>query len=126
MRHRFGAIRGAITVERNEREAILQATRELVEAIVRQNELDAEETVAMLFTASRDLDAAYPAQAVRDMGWQHVPMLCAQEMAVAGALPRCIRVLVLVCRDRPNRPLRHVYLREARVLRPDWSMEGTE
>ncbi|MGC8874872.1 MAG: chorismate mutase [Chloroflexia bacterium] len=118
------AIRGAISVEANEKEAILQASGELLSAIVRHNDLVPEQVIAILFTATSDLDAAYPAEAVRAMGWRQVAMLCLQEMAVAGALPRCIRVLVLVNGDGSDRPVRHVYLREARRLRPDWSTEG--
>ncbi len=118
------AIRGAITVEDNDKRAILEATQELLCTIVRENNLDPDDLVALLFTATPDLDAVYPAQAVREMGWQQVAMLCTQEMAVAGALPRCIRVLALVGQDRMDGPVRHVYLREARRLRPDWSTEG--
>lgn len=115
------AIRGAITVEDNKKEAILEATQALLTAIVRENDLEPDDLVAILFTATPDLDTVYPAQAVREMGWREVAMLCTQEMAVAGALPRCIRVLVLA-EDRVGR-VRHVYLREARRLRPDWSTE---
>lgn len=124
MSHCVRAIRGATTVEKNEKEAILGATRELLGAIIRENELDPDDLVAILFTATPDLDAVYPAQAVREMGWRHVAMLCMQEMAVAGALPRCIRVLVLVGAGRADGRVRHLYLREASRLRPDWSTEG--
>ncbi len=82
----------------------------------------AEEVAAVIFTASPDLDAAYPAQAAREMGWNQVPMLCVQEMAVVGSLPRCIRVLVLWNTDLPPERIRHVYLGQARNLRPDWAL----
>jgi chorismate mutase len=78
----------------------------------------------VIFTATSDLDAAYPARAAREMGWVHVPLLCMQEMAVVGSLPRCIRVLVLWNTDRPAGQVRHVYLRRARALRPDLVEEG--
>jgi hypothetical protein len=73
----------------------------------------------------RYLDAAYPARAAREMGWMHTPLLCMQEMAVVGSLPRCIRVLVLWNTERPPDQVRHVYLGKARALRPDLVEEGT-
>ncbi len=114
-------IRGATTVEVNEAHALLAATRELLERIVVANDLRDDDVVGAVFTTTVDLDAAYPAQAVREMGWLNVPLLCTQEMRVAGSLPRCVRVLVLA---RIDRDVHHVYLREARGLRPDWAEEG--
>jgi len=115
-------IRGATCAESNTAEAILNATRELLERIIAANDVHTGDVAAVIFTASPDLDAAYPAQAAREMGWTQVPMLCVQEMAVAGSLPRCIRVLILWNTDRPAERIRHVYLREARQLRPDWGL----
>jgi len=112
-------IRGAICVDINDAGAIVAATRELLERIVAANGVVAEDVASVIFTATPDLDAAYPARAARDMGWTSVPLMCTQEMAVAGSLPRCIRVLVLWNTDRPAEQIRHVYLGEARNLRPD-------
>ncbi len=113
----FG-IRGAVTAEANTPEAIAEATRRLLESIVRANRLAPEEIVAAWFTTTPDLTAAFPASVAREMGWTHVPMLCAQEIPVPHALPRCIRVLLLVHPQRPFRPV-PVYLGEAQQLRPD-------
>jgi chorismate mutase len=117
-------IRGATSVDVNDAEPIIAATRELLERIVAANGLATEDVASVIFTATSDLDAAYPARAAREMGWVHVPLLCMQEMAVVGSLPRCIRVLVLWNTDRPAGQVRHVYLRRARALRPDLVEEG--
>ncbi|HUX76709.1 MAG TPA: chorismate mutase [Anaerolineae bacterium] len=117
-------IRGATSVDVNDAEPIIAATRELLERIVAANGLATEDVASVILTATSDLDAAYPARAAREMGWVHVPLLCMQEMAVVGSLPRCIRVLVLWNTDRPAGQVRHVYLRRARALRPDLVEEG--
>lgn len=116
-------IRGAVGVEANEAGAIAAATRELLQRIVAANSVSVEDVAAVLFTATPDLDAAYPARAARDMGWTNVPLLCAQEMAVTGSLPRCVRVLVLWNTDLPPDRVRHVYLGRARALRLDLAEE---
>jgi chorismate mutase len=121
-------IRGATTVEVNEAEAILNATAELLEQIVAANDVCEEDVVSVIFTMTPDLDAVYPAVAARQLGWTHTALICTQEMAIAGSLPRCIRVLVHWNTDRPIDQVRHVYLREARTLRPDLvtrELEGT-
>lgn len=112
-------IRGAITVAENTAPAIEAAVRELLTEISVQNDLDLDNVACVFFTATPDLNAAFPAAAARRMGWQRVPLLCAVEMAVPDALPRCIRVLVMVNTDRSQAEVKHVYLREARSLRPD-------
>ena len=114
-------IRGAISVHANFPDAIIAATRELLEQIVAANDLQVEDLASVIFTATPDLDAAYPARAAREMGWVMVPLLCMQEMKVAGSLPRCVRVLVLWNTDKPPDQIRHVYLGKARTLRPDLS-----
>jgi len=118
-------IRGAIDVASNDRTEILEATRQLLERIVAENRLRGEEIVSVLFSTTADLDAAPPAEAARGMGWVQTPLLCVQEMAVRGGLPRCIRVLIHVAGDRPAGRIRHVYLGGARSLRPDWASEAT-
>jgi chorismate mutase len=112
------ALRGAITVDANEPDAILSATEELVRAVMERNELDAEQMVSCIFTCTNDLDAEFPAVAARDMGLSAVPLLCAREIDVPGALPRVIRLL-LHCYVDPQTEPRHVYLREAEQLRRD-------
>ncbi|MEE9618160.1 MAG: chorismate mutase [Anaerolineae bacterium] len=117
-------IRGATGVDINATVAIITATRELLERIVAANDLLVEDVISVIFTATPDLDAAYPARAAREMGWMNTPLLCMQEMVVAGSLPRCIRVLVLWNTDLSPDQVRHVYLGRARALRPDLLEEG--
>lgn len=112
-------IRGAISVEENSPVAIATAVAELLEAIKAENDFTLEDVAGVFFTATPDLDAAFPAGAARDLGWDKVPLLCAVEMNVPGSLPRCIRVLILVNTALGADQVRHVYLREARNLRPD-------
>jgi chorismate mutase len=115
------ALRGAITVERNEPEAILSATTELVTAVMERNGLSPDDVVSCIFTCTDDLNAEFPAVAARRMGLSAVPLLCAREIDVPGSLPRVIRVMVHCYADGPAR---HVYLREAVSLRRD--LEGAQ
>lgn len=112
-------IRGATDVDANNAGAIIAATRELLERIVAANGLLAEDVASVIFTTTPDLDAAHPARAAREMGWVNTPLMCTQEIAVAGSLPRCIRALVLWNTDLHPDQIRHVYLGRARTLRPD-------
>jgi len=119
-------IRGAISVEGNATAAITTATRRLLEQIVAANNLAIEDVVSVVFTATPDLDTAYPARAAREMGWVNVPLLCMQEMAVVDSLPRCIRVLVHWNTELSPDQIRHIYLGQARTLRPDLIEELAE
>jgi len=110
-------VRGATTVAADVAEEILSATRTLLEEMVRSNSILLEDVAAAFFTVTNDLAAAFPAQAARQMGWQDVPLLDAQEVAVPGSLPRCIRVLVLWNTSVPQNEVVHVYQREAQGLR---------
>ncbi|MFO7173329.1 MAG: chorismate mutase [Bacillota bacterium] len=114
-------IRGATTVEANDAEAILSATEELLAEMARQNGLHPEDIASVFFTVTPELDATFPAEAARRLGWHNVPMLCATEIPVPGSLPMCIRVLIHANTDRAQSEIRHVYLRRAVALRPDWS-----
>lgn len=114
-------IRGATTVEVDEKEPIIAATEELLEEICRQNDFQPEDVASAFFTLTHDLAATFPAEAARKRGWTGVPMLCATEIPVPGSLPRCIRVLIHVNTLKSQDELRHVYLRRAVALRPDWS-----
>lgn len=115
---RLFALRGATTVEHNDRDAILAATDELVVSIVQRNELQAGDVVSCIFTTTEDLDAEFPALAARQLGLTSVPLLCTREIPVPGSLPRVIRVLVHYYAPE-DRPPRHVYLGDARSLRAD-------
>jgi chorismate mutase len=113
-------IRGATTVSAEEPDLILEATRELLEAILDANKsMRPEDVGSALFTVTEDLGSTFPAQAARQMGWGLVPMMCAREIPVPGSLPRAIRVLVHWNTDVPQNEITHVYLREAVKLRPD-------
>lgn len=116
---RIRALRGAVTADRNERDEIVAATSELLEALLARNAVDPEDLVSMIFTATPDLDAEFPAIAARRLGLAHVPLLCSVELGVQDALPRCVRVLVHLYTDRAPEGLQHVYLRDARELRAD-------
>ena len=113
-------IRGATTVAADEPDLILQATRELLEEILTENDaMQPEDVASAIFTVTDDLVSTFPAQGARQMGWGLVPMLCAREIPVPGSLPRVIRVLVHWNTDVPQDKITHVYLRDAVKLRPD-------
>jgi chorismate mutase len=116
---RVRALRGAVTVDANDPDAIVAATRELLEEMTARNEVEGDDLVSMIFTATPDLDAEFPAIAARRLGLAHVPLLCAVELDVQGAIPRCIRVLMHLYTPRGAGELQHVYLRDARELRAD-------
>jgi len=117
-------VRGATTVDANEAEEIRAATRELLLAMLEGNGLREQDMVSILFTATPDLDAAFPASAARDLGWDAIPLIDVVEMNAAGSLPRCVRVLMHVYTERSPQEVQHVYLRGAKVLRPDLSATG--
>jgi chorismate mutase len=113
------ALRGAIQVDADTREQILEGAAELVRAVLERNGLTAEDIISIVFTATPDLTAEFPAYAARLLGLTDVPLLCATEIAVPGALPRTLRLLAHVETARPRVEMRHVYLRGAAVLRTD-------
>ena len=115
---RLFALRGAIQVEANESEAIRSATAELLGELISRNGLDPERMVSCLFTCTDDLDAEFPAVAARELGLDSVPLLCAREIDVPGAMPRVIRVMVHYYAPADHRPA-HTYLGEAQNLRTD-------
>jgi chorismate mutase len=115
---RLFALRGAITVQRNDAEQILAATDELMRELMERNDLAPDALVSCIFTLTEDLDAEFPAVAARRMGLSHVPLMCAREVSVPGSLPRVIRVLVHYHAAEDHQPA-HVYLGEARALRAD-------
>lgn len=117
-------IRGATTAPEDTAEAIVEATAELLSAIVGENGVETDEIAAVLFTCTDDLTAAFPAEAGRALGWNEVPLITAREIAVPGALPRCIRVLIFWNTPRSQQEVAHVYLRGAEGLRPDLARGG--
>jgi len=112
-------VRGATTVAINESGAILQATETLLMAMIAENQIESDDLAAAYFTMTADLDATFPAAAARQLGWQHVPLLDAQEIPVPGSLPYCIRILLLWNNDVPQNKVVHIYQGDARQLRPD-------
>lgn len=112
-------VRGAITVESNTQEAILEATRELLQAMAEANGIQPADIASVIFTVTPDLNAAYPAQAARELGWRHTPLMCAVEIPVPASLPRCVRVLMHWNTEKSPEEIVHVYLRDAQTLRPD-------
>lgn len=115
-------VRGATTVEADDREQILRATRQLLALMIRRNEIEAVDVASALFTVTNDLAAEFPAMAARQLGWIEVPLLCGYEISVAGSLPKCIRVLVHWNTQRAQSEIHHVYLHGAEKLRPDLSV----
>ena len=112
-------IRGAITVDSNTAQDILAAGRELLEEMITANNVRQEDVATVIFTTTTDLNAEFPARAARLMGWSDAPLLCSNEIAVPGGLDRCLRILLLVNTEKRSTEIVHVYLKGARVLRPD-------
>ncbi|AFV11780.1 chorismate mutase AroH [Thermacetogenium phaeum DSM 12270] len=112
-------IRGAVTVAENTPEAIITATRQLLEKIARENLLEPERIISIIFSVTPDLNAAFPAEGARALGWTKVPLFCTTEIAVPGSLPRCVRVLVHAYLTCAQEDVKHVYLGDAVALRPD-------
>jgi chorismate mutase len=116
---RIRALRGATTAEADEANAIVAATAELLREILGRNGVSPADVVSVLFTATEDLSAAFPAVGARSVGLEEVPLMCAREMAVPGSVGRCIRVMMHLYTKRPAGELEHVYLRGASRLRSD-------
>jgi chorismate mutase len=116
---RVRGIRGAITVDHDDKAAIVAATKRLLSEMVERNDVPLDEIVSALFSLTPDLHAVFPALGAREMGWTHVPMLHFCELAVPGALERCIRVLMHVNTTKSIEEIEHVYLDGAASLRPD-------
>jgi chorismate mutase len=115
---RLHALRGATSVEQNDPESIVSATRELMNELMTRNQIGVDQMVSCIFSATGDLDAEFPAVAARDIGLNRVPLLCTREIDVPGALPRVIRVLIHYYADDGHKA-QHVYLHEAKNLRAD-------
>ncbi len=119
-------IRGAITIEENTKECIWQNTELMLDEIIKRNSLSVEDIISVVFTATRDIDAAYPAVVLRKMGITEASLICMQEMYVKGSLEMCIRVMVTINTDKSQKDMEHVYLKGAVVLRPDLVKKKSE
>ena len=115
-------IRGATTADANTREAILEATREMLERLIAENDLRTEDIASAIFSTTPDLNAEFPAVAARELGWLDTALLCTHEMAVPGSLQGCVRVLIHWNTSRRADEIRHVYIRGAKNLRPERAM----
>jgi chorismate mutase len=113
------AIRGAIQVDADDRDGILEATAELVTAVMTRNDLTPDDVISVLFTVTPDLTSEFPALAARKLGFHAVPLMCATEIPVKGAMPRVVRLMAHVQTERSRSEIQHVYLRGAAVLRLD-------
>ena len=113
------AVRGAITCDHDTLEDVSEATQELLVAMMDRNELDHDDVISIIFTTSSDLTSAFPATCARGIGFGDIPLLCASEINVPGAMARCIRIMMHVYTTRARADVRHVYLRAAQSLRDD-------
>lgn len=116
---RVRGIRGAITVSENTSQAIIEAAQELLKTLMQENNLELEDICSVFLTLTKDLNAEFPALAARQMGWDYVPLLCAQELEIPTGLLKCIRVMLHVNTVATQKQIKHVYLRGAAKLRPD-------
>ncbi|MEX2105181.1 MAG: chorismate mutase [Bacilli bacterium] len=117
---RLRGIRGATTVQKNDSDEILKATKELLEEIIRWNHIEPEHIASVFITVTGDITATFPARAIRKMeGWQYVPLMCSQEIPVLNSLPKCIRLMIMAYTDLTQIEVNHAYLGEATILRPD-------
>jgi chorismate mutase len=114
-------VRGATTVDSNERDEILTATRQLLALMIRSNDIEPEAVASAIFSTTHDLDAEFPALAARQLGWLDVPLLCTNELDVPNSLDLCIRILLHWNTEKPQKEINHIYIKEAKRLRPDLS-----
>ena len=118
-------IRGATTVSANTREEILEATQELLQKMIQVNDIPTDDVACVTLTTTPDLNAEFPALAVRKIGWTDAALLCGHEMDVPGSLKKCIRILLLLNTEKKASEIVHVYIRGAEVLRPDVANKKT-
>lgn len=112
-------VRGATTIETDDRELVLKATRELLGLMIRLNDIRTDDVASAIFTTTPDIISVFPATAARQLGWLDVPLMCSHEISVPGSLGMCIRILLHWNTDKGPKQIQHVYLHEARALRPD-------
>ncbi|MGM0445006.1 MAG: chorismate mutase [Bacillota bacterium] len=119
-------IRGAITVDANDKHNILKAVKQLINEIIEQNSLKQEEIISFIFSTTDDLDQVYPGQAVRDIGFNKTSIMCLQEMKVKDSLNKCIRVMMLINNEKVKNDVKHIYLNKAAKLREDLNFLSEE
>lgn len=119
-------IRGATTADSNTKQEITEKTKEMLETVVRLNDIRVEDVVSAIFSVTEDLNAEFPAVAARKLGWVYTPLFCTLEIPVPGSLNSCIRVLIHVNSDRRQDEMKHVYLHEAKKLRPDLGSDSLD
>lgn len=119
MSERIRAVRGATTLDRDDRDHLIERTQELIHLVFERNELSEDDLVSIVFTATMDIVSGFPAEAAREAGFVHTPLLCARELEIDGGIARCVRVLVHAYSGREKQDMRHVYLHDARQLRTD-------
>jgi len=112
-------VRGATTIPENTREALLDGTKELLRELIDRNGIEQDAVASVFFSITADLNTEYPAVAARQLGWTETALFCGQEMAIAGSLARCVRVLIHWNTTLAQSEIQHVYLRDAVTLRPD-------
>jgi chorismate mutase len=117
-------VRGATTVKINSKEAIVDATKEMLDEIVAINGIAPEDIASAFFSTTKDLNAEFPAIAARQIGWKDIPLMCMHEMEVPNSLPMCVRVMIHWNTNKPASEIRHVYINGAEKLRPDLIREG--
>lgn len=115
-------VRGAITTEANEEKQMLEATQEVVAEMIKKNDISPEQVAQVIITVTPDLNATFPAKALRLFdGWTFVPVMCATEIDVPNALKKCIRIMMTINTDKAQTEIKHVYLRDAKQLRPEFT-----
>jgi chorismate mutase len=119
-------IRGATTVDSNSKEEIIEKTKELLITLKKENDFKIEDIVSIFFSITSDLNAAFPAQSARELGWNRVPLFDMQEIDIPGSLPRCIRVLIQINCQKSQTEIKHCYLRRAEILRKDLIKETSD
>ncbi|MFC1767390.1 chorismate mutase [Candidatus Margulisiibacteriota bacterium] len=112
-------IRGAISVKKNDKDDIVAATMSLLEKMLSENSIKVEDIATAMFSVTKDLNAEFPAVAARRLGWLYIPLMCTYEIDVPGSLKKCIRILLLANTDKKQKHIKHIYLGEAKKLRPD-------
>jgi chorismate mutase len=119
-------IRGAITVDKNSKEEIIEKTKQLLTTLKKENDFKIEDIVSIFFSVTPDLNAAFPAQAARELNWNKVPLFDVQEIDVPGSLSRCIRILIHINCQKTQLEIKHCYLRGAKILRKDLIKETSD
>jgi len=112
-------IRGAVNADNNTKDSIIESTKKLLQEIVKKNNITTDMIASVIFTATADLNATFPAEAARQIGWLEVPLLCAKEIEVPGSLEKVIRVLIHLNTEKKQNQIEHIYLGETKKLRTD-------